>query len=86
MELNKLLPLLEQAINQKMLQFTTLGKESKKLLQEAEKKERQMASLFMELEPVHPIIRQQHPTMCDLFDSLIELDKENNRKGSDGNK
>jgi len=85
MELNKLLPLLEKALNEKMAEFTSLGKESKKLLLEAHAKENKMAALFAELKPVHAIIREQHPTMCDLFDSLVDLDKDNKSKEANGN-
>lgn len=76
MELNKILSLLQTKIDERMKVFTTLAKESKKLLQEAHAKERAMATLYVELEPIHPIIREQNPELCDLFDSLVLLDKD----------
>lgn len=86
MELEKLLLLLEEKINEKMAEFTKLGKESKKLLQQAHEKECAMAKLYMELEPVHAIVREQNPTLCELFDSLVLLDKDSKYKEADGNK
>lgn len=85
MELNKLLPLLQKSIDKEMLELNRLGQESKKLLQQAHKKERELAAHFMTLKPVHAIVREQNPTLCEFFDSLVELDKDIKQKEADGN-
>ena len=85
MELKKLLNLLEEQINTKMKELVKLGKESRKLLLQSDQKQIQMAEMFKELEPVHAIVREQNPSMCGLFDSLVELEKNNQAEEPDGN-
>lgn len=86
MELKELLNLLEEQINTKMKELNKLGKESKKLLSQSDQKQLQMAKIFKELEPVQSVIREQNPKLCGLFDSLVELDKDNKIKDANGNK
>ena len=73
MELKQLLKELETHINTRMEEFTSLGQECKKLQKQVSDLQDKMAKIFMSLEPVHPIIRHQHPEMNDLFDALLEI-------------
>ena len=77
MELKDLLRELELHINTRMEEFTALGQKCKKLQKEVISLQDKMKKIFMTLEPVHPIIRHQNPEMNELFDALVEVDKEN---------
>lgn len=72
MTLAKLLPKLEEIINEKMNEFAALGKESKRLRQELDEQYTNMRTILQELDPVMPIVRDQNPNLCGLFDELMK--------------
>ena len=76
---------LEEAINEKMSEFISLGQDAKALSikdpqdKEIDKIYIKMAQIVDELRPVEDVIRKQHPNLEGLFDALITLyDKEKN--------
>lgn len=84
MNISELTKLLEQEINSKMEEMTTLGKEAKQLSMQAEKLYLKMAALWMnELKPAENLIRSQNPQLCELFDSLEKIYTQPEKKKDD---
>lgn len=74
MNISELTRRLEEQINFKMHEMTTLGKEAKELSLQAEKLYVKMAVLWVnELKPAEMLIRSQNPQLCELFDSLEKI-------------
>lgn len=74
MNISELTRLLEEQINFKMHEMTTLGKEAKELSLKAETIYLKMAALWInELKPAENLIRSQNPQLCELFDSLEKI-------------
>jgi len=81
MELKKILEHLEKHIDMRMEEFDRIAIESKKLRQQAEKKEEQLALIFDGLKDVHPIIYDRYPERKELFDALAESVQTEEDKG-----
>lgn len=70
---------IETIINNKLDQFTKLGKVAKKIQKDRTKKKLLnniyvgMAKIAIELELVKDVIFDQHPNLGPLFEGLIEL-------------
>jgi len=70
---------IEAIINNKLEQFTRLGKIAKQIQNKRGKKEllqniyKGMAKIAIDLELVKDVIFDQHPNLGPLFESLIEL-------------
>jgi len=76
MEFKDILKELQTHIDTRMEEFSTLGKQCKKLQKEVYNLQDKMAKIFKSLEPVHPIIRDQHPDKNELFDALLVVEEE----------
>lgn len=67
---------LEDIINEKMNHFQYIGQQVKDLNTKIDALQMDMADIVEELKPVEFIVHQQHPNLCELFDSLKELKKD----------
>lgn len=83
MNLNEIMKELENHINSKMDEMTSLGKKAKHNLKQIKELEKEndaihleMADILKQLEPVECIVRQQNPQVNELFDNLKNLVKE----------
>jgi len=73
MSIKKLTKELEKAINEKMDQFSQLGKKAKAAQKVLDKHYLEMSEIVEELKPVEFLVRHQYPKHCDLFDVLLEF-------------
>jgi len=78
MTIEKLAAQLQEQIDQKMEEFSKLGKQAKKLRTQIDKAHQDMSAILLELQPVDSLIRAQHPDKCELFDVLLEYQKDKN--------
>ncbi len=79
MEIAELSKLLEKKINEKMLEFHRLGKESKDLTEKLNKKidecHKKMYNILLEMEPVEYIVKHQNPNIIPLFEAVKEYNQ-----------
>ena len=78
MELKDIVKHLNVHIDMRMKEFDRIAKESKRLRQEAEKKEEHLVIIFNSLKDVHPMIYAQYPERKEFFDALVQIAKDNN--------
>ncbi len=84
MNISELTKLLEEQINFKMYEMTSLGKEAKELSKKADAIYLKMAELWInELKPAENLIRSQNPELCELFDSLEKIYSKPSKEESD---
>ena len=81
MSIKKLTKELEKAINERLDEFSQLGKKAKATQKTIDKIYMAMSEIAEELKPVEFLIKHHHPKHCDLFDTLLEFKSKREKNG-----